>query len=359
MNNTKRQSYGVYTNTLGKVAKALADRVKSVLEQLTKRGYKDLNEIATQLYDMAVQYETLYGRKSGAKTPSVTGKRFHLLCSAKGALFMTYQYQHIDSDVRVCLEHGTPVTVFSPYKNPDMCKVTSESEWNILIGIERECNKTFYATKEYQDWQHECQIRLTATLNTPIPWIHDGYRLHTLADTFKSFDEFLTYVQGKIAQIEEQGEYDIELTTSLVMNEKASSAHMISKHGHDKGARTFWCADDPDAKRYWYNYEVMPVDILNKFIHLTYLNSIDYKPLKRVFTDGVDMSGKELWFGTAYEDMLRTTPLYVDLNNKHDKDIEVVSDELQEVVNAIGIDTIKKLGYKDAKASILFNLKNR
>lgn len=341
MTTTKRKNYGVTVNQLGtNVSKQHATRVADVLQQATSRGFQSLTTAVQLEVESSIQFIAQYGLKPGMKMPTETGKRFHILCTAKAVLFMAYTYSSIDSDVRVCLQHGTPTNIYSPYKVPDMIQVTSLGEWNELLSIETAKNKLYYATLEYAQWEAETQIRLTAVLNTPTPWLGDGFRLHTFMKKFNNLAEFLDYAQGTIAALEELGEWDLELTSSLVMNEKASTAHMVDKTGR----RTFWCKDDPDAVAYWYNYEVLPADICTKFLHLTYLNHIGYKPLKKVMTNGATFGGKEIWMGTALEDMVRTTPLYFDPNQKHDKveeDITLSQDEIQ---------WMQIMGYEKAKA---------
>ena len=68
---------------------------------------------------------------------------------------------------------------------------------------------------------------------------------------------------------------------------------------------------------------------------------------------------KEVWLGTALEDVVRATPLYVDPYSERDEIESSVPVELQEVVDAMGLDTIKRLGYEEALKSIRYNLKNR
>lgn len=341
MTTTKRKNYGVTINLLGtNVAKQHKDRVADILKQASTRGFQTLNDAVQLEVEASIQFIAQYGLKAGMKQPTESGKRFHILCTAKAALFLTYTYKAIDADVRVCLQHGTPVNIYSPYKVPDMIQVTSLGEWNELLNVETAKNKLYYTTLEYAQWEKETQIRLVSVLNTPTPWLGDGFRLHTFMKKFANLSEFLDYAQGTIAALEELGEWDLELTSSLVMNEKASTAHMVDKTGR----RTFWCKEDPDAVSYWYNYEVLPADICTKFIHLTYLNHIGYKPLKKVMTNGATFGGKEIWMGTALEDMVRTTPLYFDPNLKHDKveeDFTLTPDEIQ---------WMKAIGYEKARA---------
>jgi len=194
--------------------------------------------------------------------------------------------------------------------------------------------------------------------NTYVPWLGEKRRMYSIMDSFGTLDKFLEYAEAVIASIEAEGEWDIELTASLVMNEKAKVAHYVKTKGADKGMRATW-VDECEEPDYWKNYEVTPLDICIKFIHLTYLKSIGYKPLQRLVTDGVDYDGKEVWLGTGLEDVVRATPLYVDPYSERDEVEPSIPVELQEVVDAMGLDTIKKLGYEEALKSIRYNLKHK
>ena len=351
-----RKEYGIYVDLLGdNVSKANKERVSEVRKQVRDRKYKELNTQAELLYNTSMEYAAMYGSKFPV---TLKGKRYHLLCTAKGAMFLTYQYQHVSSDVIACLKNGTPTWVFGPYKVPDMVKVTSLQQWYDMLNAEKNSNKQFYTSNEYKQWEQEVRYTLTSVLNTPVPWIDKRARLHTIVNSFDSFAEFLAHAETVIANIEAEGEWDIELTSSLVMNEKAGTASYVANKGVNKGLRTFW-VNDTGMTEYWNNYEVLPADICTKFIHLTYLKSIGYKPLQRLVTDGVTYDGKEVWLGTTLEDVVRTTPLYVDPYSERDDVESSVPVELQEVVDAMGLDTIKKLGYKEALKSIRYNLKNK
>ena len=353
-NNRKR--YGIYVDCLGdNVSEANKERVSNVRKQVWKRNYKELNAQAGFLYNNAMQYAAMYGSKYPV---TLKNKRYHLLCTARGAMFLTYQYQHVSSDVIACLKNGTPTWVFGPYKVPDMVKVTSLQQWYDMLNAERTSNEQYHTSKEYQQWERETRNALISVLNTPVPWLDKRARLHTIASSFSNFAEFLEYAEAVIASIEAEGEWDIELTASLVMNEKASTATYVASKGANKGLRTFWYNEEGTTE-YWYNYEHLAADICTKFIHLTYLKSIGYKPLKRLVTDGVDYNGKEVWLGTALEDVVRTTPLYVDPYSEQDDVEPSIPVELQEVVDAMGLDTIKKLGYEEALKSIRYNLKHK
>ena len=356
MAKNNRKDYGVYVDKIGsRVSEANKERVSNVRKQVRDRKYKELNAQAKFLYNNSMEYAAMYGSKYPV---TLKNKRYHLLCTARGAMFLTYQYQHVSSDVIACLKNGTPTWVFGPYKVPDMVKVTSLQQWYDMLNAERTSNKQFYTSKEYQQWERETRNALISVLNTPVPWLDKRARLHTIASSFSNFAEFLEYAEAVIASIEAEGEWDIELTASLVMNEKASTATYVASKGANKGLRTFW-ANEEGTTEYWYNYEHLPADICTKFIHLTYLKSIGYKPLQRIVTDGVDYNGEEVWLGTALEDVVRTTPLYVDPYSEQDEVEACVPVELQEVVDAMGLDTIKKLGYEKALKSIRYNLKNR
>ena len=119
---SKRKNYGVYVDKIERVSEANKERVNNVRQQVRDRKYKELNAQAEFLYNNAMEYAAMYGSKYPV---TLKNKRYHLLCTARGAMFLTYQYQHVSSDVIACLKNGTPTWVFSPYKVPDMVKVTS------------------------------------------------------------------------------------------------------------------------------------------------------------------------------------------------------------------------------------------
>lgn len=354
-----RKEYGIYVDLLGdKISKANQARVNGVRKQVSDRKYKELDAQAELLYDISMEYAARYPL---SKPVTVKGKRYHLMCTAKGAMFLTYQYQHVSSDVIACLKNNTPVWVFGPYKVPDMVTVTSLQQWYDMLNVEKTNNKRYGLSLEKEDLAEDEKVAWVAMRNTLVPWLKEKSRMYSIMDAFDTLDKFLEYAKATIAGIEEEGTWDIELTTSLVMNEKAKIAHYTKTKGADKGMRATWI-DECEQPDYWKNYEVTPLDICNKFIHLTYLKSIGYKPLKRLVTDGVTYDGKEVWLGTAHEDMVRTTPLYVDPYSVRDE-VEpwssTVPVELQEAVDAIGLDTIKKLGYEEALKCIRYNLKHQ
>lgn len=394
MENTKtftkvRKTYGVYIDLLGDyIAYANKKRVESIRKQYTliekdgqwvprKTVYIPLEQAAEQSYQAALQkWTTMMQRNAQVglapswKEPQQDGHRFHNLSTAAGATFSVYQYQHVENEVNICLAESTPVYVFSPYKNPDMVHVTSKDEWYQLLNAERESNKQYHLSDEYAKWQVATQYALKFIKETETPWLGTT-KLKDFIGKFSCLEEFLFYAQGEVARLEEAGEWDLELTASVVMNEKASTAHTISTKGTDKGRRTFWCKDNPDKVDYWYNLEVLPVDICTKFLHLTFLASTKDKagkpflPLRRIMAVGAEFDGTEMWRGTALEDMVRTTPLYEDQLATHERPaqtleelLSIMPNELQEVVAAMGIKTIKSLGYEAALKAIRFNLNN-
>ena len=351
-----RKDYGIYVDLIdGRISKANKDRYLDVMRQVRKRKYKELNAQAKFLYNNAMEYAALYGSKYPI---TLKNKRYHLLCTAKGAMFLTYQYQHVSSDVTACLKNSTPAWVFSPYKAPDMVKVTALQQWYDMLNAERTSNQRYGLSQEKAELSKDDKVAWISMRNTYVPWLGEKRRMYSIMDSFGTLDKFLEYAEAVIASIEAEGEWDIELTASLVMNEKAKVAHYVKTKGADKGMRATW-VDECEEPDYWYNYEVTPLDICIKFIHLTYLKSIGYKPLQRLVTDGVDYDGKEVWLGTGLEDVVRATPLYVDPYSERDEVEPSIPVELQEVVDAMGLDTIKKLGYEEALKSIRYNLKHK
>lgn len=192
-----------------------------------------------------------------------------------------------------------------------MVKPVSVADWELMC--ERESNPDWAA------WMDELEINVTSVLNTETPWLQHT-TLGSLAATFEDFDKFLDYLQAETHVIEAMGEWDIDTTCSVVYNEKASVAHYVANKGMDKGKRTVSSSYKYGKKEFWYNYEVLPVDIMTKFLHLSYLHSIDYKPLQRIVSDGAEYGTKAYFEFLSETDMeegqfeqgLTVTPLYED-----------------------------------------------
>lgn len=305
MENKKRYNFGVVIDELhDKTAKEIRNRVNSMRQQVVQAGYKHLHKMAQAFLRARQEQEAIYGRRAGTKQPTIGGQRYHLLCATKGLLVLTYRYANIKWEVEVALKANTPVMVFSPYKDEDLVSVKTLIQWEIMLDEE--------ANPDQAKWAKELEPNIKAVLNTPTPWL-ECQSLQEVEGQFKQFSHFMEYVEAQIRIIEELGEWDVETTTSLVYNEKASVAHYVNKQGQ----RAVKSAYKYGKKEYWENYEVLPVDILTKYLHLSYLMSIDYKPLVRMFTeDDVLMLGKEVWLGSCVEDMVRSTPIYLDVNDQ-------------------------------------------
>jgi hypothetical protein len=331
--NSERKPYGVFIDKLVNFKKSLKDRVDGVRADIQKRGYKDLDEQAKVLYDSAVSYEQNKGVQAGKKPAKLSGKRAHLLYTAKGFICLVYQYKHVAWEVRQALEKGTPVWVFSPYKVPDMVRVLDVEQWQDMLAAETESNQAYGSSQTYKAWLSELSVELTTVLNTEIPWLCPGWKLVSLARMFNSdpstkefndfdgFSMFMDYVEDVIGSLDDSFEYetewDTETTTSLMLREKMSTAHFIANKGLDKGQMTFWCTDKPSVTKYWSNYESLVKDRLVEFLHLTYLKAIDYKPMIKMYTSGVDYTGRKVYFGESPEEELTPTPIYVDPYESH------------------------------------------
>ena len=405
----KRYEYGVYVDLLHKkVAKSLQAKVDRARRQFTekvtvtvdeqgntvetweprKHPVRNLDDAANVMYESAINYIAQYGQKPGTSLPTVAKKRFHLLASANSVVFLTYTLKAIEADATAALKNGTKIFVLRPYVDDKLFCISSIGAWYELFAIEKAGHKQFAVNKEYSDWQEDLDVNLKVVLNTYIPWINPQWRLHTLSKQFQNFDAFMTYLSGRIAELEEKGEWDVETSSELVYNEKASTATYVSTKGTNKGMKTFWCKDTPDSVDYWKNYEVLPINIMTKFLHLTFLDStIDKKdkpflPLTRIVKDGAEYGTRKYFEFLTEQDIedgaceqgLTVTPLYVDpyfqsesftktgvIEVKERTVEDLLADcpeELQRVVEAMGIETIKKLGYKAALKAIKFNLKN-
>lgn len=295
---------GVFLDLLHYTTSAsIRDRVNSIRRQLVANKYMPLNMLALQLLTYKEDYIAQYGLRPGTKAPTLGGQRYHLLCKTPGFMVLTYRYANAKWEVEVALKAGRKVMVFSPYKEEDLVAVKTLAQWEAMLEEE--------ANPHQATWAKELEANLATVMDTPTPWL-ECQSLHELAGQFKQFSHFMEYVEAQTSIIEELGEWDVETTTSVVYNEKASVAKFVNKQGF----RDVKSAYKYGNKEYWENYEVLPVDVLTKYLHLSYLMSIDYKPLVRMFTeDDVLMLGKEVWLGSCVEDMVRSTPIYLDVND--------------------------------------------
>jgi hypothetical protein len=318
MNNTNvnvtRYEFGVVIDLLPDMpARKVRDRISDVRDQAVRMNYVNL-EIAAmdrynRSYDLFVQGRFRY-------EPKLTTERYSLLTKSAGLLVLTHRYNKVKWEVSTALAHGTSVAILKPFGNPDMVKPKSVAEWDLMC--ERESNPDWSA------WMDELDINLRSILSTPTPWLQCA-TLGSMASQYKDFDEFLDYLSATMHSIESTGEWDVDTSTSVVYNEKASVAHYVANKGMDKGKRTCSSSYKYGKKEFWYNYEVLPVDILTKFLHLSYLNSINYKPLVRIASDGVDYG--KLIYTEFTEDNdselgLSLTPLYEDPYFVHEGEAE-------------------------------------
>lgn len=370
-NNTKkanRKDFGVALSNLHKAHTntKVHNRVLSVYNQLVNAGVRGLDKAAKEMYDFKLQ-QFEEAQASGnpramfynTKAPTLAGQRYHLLATAKYVAVMTYRYSTVKWEVETALKNGTPVMAFSPFKTPDMVKLSSPAQWYQLLEDE--------ANPEVAKWVSELDSNLLNVMTTPTEWL--AYEnLQEMASKFTCFDHFMDRIKSEVATIHELGEWDISTTESVVYNEKASTASYVATKGENKGQRSFWSQYKYAAKKeYWYNYEVLPVDILTEYLHLTYLVNVDYKPLDRMFTfDGDNLGGKEIWRGSCIEDMVRTTPVYVDLNNpeaaeEYQQHIDTL-DEAETIkaliYEELGVEFLQSVGYEEALRIVRYNLKN-
>lgn len=293
-----RYEYGVKIDLLHDVpARSIRNRVSDVRDQATNACYRNLEDAAQDNYDVAME---LYNKAIYKYAPRLTGERYALLRRAAGIIILTYRYETVKWDVTKAVEAGTPVYVFSPYKKPDMVRVTSVAHWELLCDRE--------ATPDWATWMDELEINLLVTLETQTPWLGTT-TLKELANQYVSFADFLDYLKEEIATIKAMGEWDVSASASVVYNEKASTWRNTT-------TREFGSRYKYAKKEYWINYEELPVDIMTEYLHLSYLVSIEYQPLTRIMFDGVDY-GSKVFFEYTEDDTeqgLTVTPLYVDPN---------------------------------------------
>jgi hypothetical protein len=313
MNNNysvKRYNYGVIIDLLPDIcSRRIRERVTNVRDQARQYNYLPLDDAAMQQFEARCSQQAIYGVRAGSKAASLSGQKFHLLCASQGLLVLTYRFDKVNWEVTTALSHGTPVCIYKPYANPDMVQPKSVAEWVDIC--EREANP------DWSKWLDELDINLQFILNTPTPWLEYA-TLKEFANQFDNFRTFLDLLQSMTAAINSKGEWDVDASQSVVYNEKASVAHYVANTGMDKGKRTASCAYKYGHKQFWYNYEVLPADIMVEFLHLSYLDSINYKPLQRIATASDEDYGRQIF--TEYvesEDAdvelgLTLTPLYED-----------------------------------------------
>jgi hypothetical protein len=316
---TKRHEYGIVIDKLPVLDEIpyskTRKRVNDLRKQVRALNYKGINSTAELLYQQSAEYESRYGLRKGSKPSTLSAKRYHLLCSTQGIVALCNNYDEVKWDITTALQHGTPVAVYCTRTNPDMVKPKSVAEW--LLICDRQDNR------EWAQWIDELEINLNAILDTEAAWT--GFStLRQYASNFKTFDEFMLNINAELDEIKSEGVWDVDGFVSPVYNEKASVAHYVASSGMDKGKRSCSAQYKYGKKQYWYNYEVLPVDVLTEYLHLSYLKSIGYKPLQRIVTDGTDY-GEKVFFEFDEEDCeqgLTVTPLYEDPYFKHEGELD-------------------------------------
>ena len=315
----KRYDFGVVIDLLPDMpSRKIRERVTGVRDTAVNNNFYSLEETALKHYEVSMdKYLNMSARNAQLglapswKEPTVSGQKFHLLCTAKGLVVLTHRFNKVKWEVTTALKAGTKVAVLKPYGTPDMVKPVSVADWDLMC--ERESNPDWAA------WMDELDINVTAVLNTATPWL-EVPTLGSLAAQFDDFDKFLERLQAEMHNMEATGEWDVDTNTSAVYNEKASVAHYVANKGMDKGKRTCSSSYKYGKKEFWYNYEVLPVDILTKFLHVSYLQYVDYKPLQRIVNDGVEYGTRKYFEFLSEQDMedgmyeqgLTVTPLYED-----------------------------------------------
>ena len=295
--NNWRYNFGVVRDDLRYLNNSIKERVAEVRHDAHDRGYKGI--IST------TESESIRWADNGW---AVTGNnvRSSVVKHAKGFLVLSYSYKPVKSEVAQALYNGTPVWVFSPYKATDMVHPTSVDEWYILCNEEHSDNIEDAVYTAYLQNQKDIQNDLVYVLNQPCTWLGEQYtRLYKLLNEFSCFDEFMTYTAGVVDEIKDEGEWDTETSCTMVQNIKASVYQYVSTSGENKGLR---CTGSNERFGVWENYEVLPADVLQEFLSLTFYKSVGIKPLARVMTDGEDM------YLFKKDTELHTTPIYVEQN---------------------------------------------
>lgn len=373
MANKTLLSYGTYVDRInGKCPATAKEGYKKLLKQISERGYKELNDAARLQYEAA---NNLSLHRWGMPAKTTEKKQYwNVLSKTQRVVLIGYSAKDWYGEAQWAMKNGTPVTI--GFINPDaefvVKDVTTLHEIDEAHEPTRIARLEWSSDTNYEDWEKDVYAAKWDALNAPIHWVKPNYRIHTLRKEFPSEEAFLDYLQAEIDRIEEQGEYDVTVSSDITLVEKLSCARFVRTKGMNKGQRDFWCSATPDIPQYWTNYKVRTEDIIWKYVHLTFLEAASkltdgLYPLVRIHTLGDEYDGKEYWRGTAYEDMVRTTPIYVEHDTYEelkkpaalDDVLDVMPEDVQEVVRAMGIDTIKSLGYDEALKSIRFNLNNR
>ena len=306
-NNNWRYNNGVLINNVGlylgsSATQAQKDRLQDVLAQCK----------ANKCFDIQKAIDSELARLLGnGKQTNESKVRYTLLCHAQRVMILTYSYKNSYSDIKACVQAGTPVYVYSPYATPDLVRVTSIDQLNELCNEQKESNKSFGKEQEYLNQFNELNNQLIYVLNQPCTWLGSQYTmLHKLMKEFPNLEAFMLYVNAIIDSIEEEGEWDLEVTSTVVLNQKASVYTYVATSGENKGLRVTGSSTKFDT---WENHEVLIADILKKFLSLTFYKSVGIKPLKKVMTNGVD------YIPVCNTDDLPetefySTPFYVDEN---------------------------------------------
>ena len=331
--------------------------------------YTDINDLCDKLYDNAVaQYQARWFVMPTEDQVSKKSKYHHILCSAEDALLISNNPKNCIHEAKTMLKHGHAFWFFNPFAD-GMVYVKYDQDWASIIDAKYSETAKWRNEQNEKDNLRVLDAEEIFVLNTYTPWLGEKYRLHTLMHKFPSFDDFIVYCEGVIEKLEGQPntDWDYDMTVSPVLRAKADQSHyVVTKAGMDKGKRAF-SYKEHDDEGHWVNYEVLPVDILKKFLHLTFLDSISYKPLVRLESDGVEYGTRAIntWedmtevvdytddgdpvYGYA-EDGLRTTPLYLDPYATDHEEYAVNWDSYK-VEHSVKVSVPEKPATKDYSAS--------
>lgn len=301
-NNKWRFNFGVTVDTLGNVSAKILSRVNDVRKQCNDLQYQSLNDTINaeqQRYNANGWFSTRQKIQTS------------ILRHVKGIMILSYNYSTIKALVSTALYAGTPVWIFSPYKTPDMVHPTSIDEWYKLCNAEHAGHVEYAKEQDYMNQTRELDNQLVYVLNQPCTWLDPKYtRLYKMLSEFPDFEAFMLYVNAVIDDIEDEGEWDLEVTSTPVQNQRANVYTYISTSGKNKGLRVSTGNGDFGT---WINYEVLPADTLTKFLSLTFYKAMGIKPLKRVMTNGADYVLVTTNSSIPEEEFM-LTPIYVEQN---------------------------------------------
>lgn len=378
----KTKNYGVVVDTVsGSKLPRMKHRNDSIQNYMTQKQYDRLTQFEKQVIEVSRVYKekNLLGLRGQAKamcdrkieaqltagirpTATVNGYIYHLLHTARLLVVITEdtvgQYYYIST----ALTAKTPVYLMSPLHNDGkMFEVEHQEHFQRLIQEETKKQDLIKGMNTAARVDEYLQLRGQNILKRDISWFKlDGsrYYMQDLLNFCGSIDNMTEFMQSWMDRAEETSEYDLGITETFIMRERMSSWYQRVQHGVNKGNLEFNSADIVDYDAYWMNQEVTWMDIAERFIHMTYLISIGERPLRKV--GSVDNEYTVSWAqDNETNETLTMTPLYVDPYSEREEDYTeetIIPQEVKDIIEAIGTETLLELGYEKALQCVRYNL---